>query len=79
MRIEGINALNIAMLTNPVSSNNASATTSANAQAEAQVQETQELMLKTLEFAFYKQQDMNVKLVRIVGDLYQGRNLDSMA
>ncbi|SDH85794.1 hypothetical protein SAMN04488510_1457 [Fervidobacterium changbaicum] len=41
-----------------------------------QVQQAKELMLRTLEFAFYKQQDMNLKLVRIAGELFQGKNLD---
>lgn len=45
-------------------------------QSQVQVQQVENLMLQVLEFAFYKQQDMNLKLVRIVGELYQGQNLD---
>lgn len=41
-----------------------------------QVEQAKELMLRTLEFAFYKQQDMNLKLVRIAGELFQGKNFD---
>ncbi|MGQ9856320.1 MAG: hypothetical protein ACUVQF_06250 [Fervidobacterium sp.] len=44
---------------------------------QAQVDQAKELMLRTLEFAFYKQQDMNIKLVRIAGELFQGKNIDT--
>jgi len=77
MRIEGTSAPDFAMFTAPVQ--NRSTSSASGAQAEAQVQKAQDAMMRTLEFAFYKQQDMNMKLVRVVGELYQGKNLDSMA
>jgi len=49
------------------------------AEVQAQMNQAKELMLRTLEFAFYKQQDMNLKLVRVVGALYQGQKLDTTA
>lgn len=48
-------------------------------QPQAQVQQAKDMMMQVLEFAFYKQQDMNLKLVRIVGELYQGKNIDVYA
>ncbi|MEJ5257560.1 MAG: hypothetical protein WHS64_04845 [Fervidobacterium sp.] len=51
--------------------------TSGVSDVQTQVNQAKELMLKTLEFAFYKQQDMNLKLVRIAGQLYQGQNIDT--
>ncbi|MEN3041821.1 MAG: hypothetical protein ABDH59_00705 [Fervidobacterium sp.] len=47
--------------------------------SQLQVQQTMDTMMQILEFAFYKQQDMNLKLVRIVGELYQGKKLDVLA
>lgn len=58
---------------------NTSAGVSSSARASEQVQQTKDMMLQLLEFAFYKQQDMNLKLVRVVGELYHGKNLDSYA
>lgn len=49
------------------------------AEVSSQVQQSKDMMLQLLEFAFYKQQNMNLKLVRIVGELYQGKNLDAYA
>jgi len=77
MRIEGTSMPSFAMYTAPVQ--NRSTSSASGAQAEAQVQKAQDAVMRTLEFAFYKQQDMNMKLVRVAGELYQGKNLDSMA
>ncbi|WP_448376713.1 hypothetical protein [Fervidobacterium sp.] len=48
-------------------------------ETQKQMTQAKELMLQTLEFAFYMQQNMNLKLVRIAGQLYQGQNLDTTA
>ncbi|MCX7653862.1 MAG: hypothetical protein N2Z58_04205 [Fervidobacterium sp.] len=48
-------------------------------ESQLQVQQAMNTMMQILEFAFYKQQDMNLKLVRIVGELYQGKKLDVLA
>jgi len=71
MRIEGTSAPNFAIFTAPVQ--NRSTSSASGAQAEAQVQKAQDAMMRTLEFAFYKQQDMNMKLVRVVGNFTKAR------
>ncbi|ABS60636.1 hypothetical protein [Fervidobacterium nodosum] len=79
MRIEGLGGIGV----NPYVYQNASVKRSeANPQiqqAQAQVQQSSDMMLKLLEFAFYKQNAMNLKLVRIAGELYQGKNFDALA
>ncbi len=79
MRIEGLNEIG----TNPYVYQSSSVRRSeANPQiqqAQAEVQQSSDMMLKLLEFAFYKQNAMNLKLVRIAGELFQGKNLNALA
>ncbi len=53
--------------------------TQQNTNPSVSVEQTKDLMLKTLEFAMYMQNSLNLKLVRIAGELYQGQNLDTLA
>ncbi|MGB9614876.1 MAG: hypothetical protein ACP5KD_05475 [Fervidobacterium sp.] len=74
MRIEGMDV-------NPYTLQNVYARKVANRDQSqtAQVQQIKDLTLQVLNFALYKQQDVNVKLVRIAGELFQGKNLDVTA
>ncbi|MFN3691382.1 MAG: hypothetical protein ACK4R7_00690 [Fervidobacterium sp.] len=78
MRVNGVNSIQFNSYLY-LKHLNTSSGVSSSAQATEQVQQSKDMMLQLLEFAFYKQQDMNLKLVRVVGELYQGKNLDSYA
>jgi len=77
MTISGVNSILTSVYHQmPVGVKGVSTSGTSVSDVNQQVEQAKELMLRTLEFAFYKQQDMNLKLVRIAGELFQGKNLD---
>ncbi|WP_448374777.1 hypothetical protein [Fervidobacterium sp.] len=77
MTISGVGSLNSVTLQPQIVSK--ANTPKPSEEIQTQMTQAKELMLQTLEFAFYMQQNMNLKLVRIAGQLYQGQNLDTTA
>ena len=70
MRINGLSSPAYKPIYNPVNvSQNVSNSTKSPVM-------TKEQMAQLLSFMTYKQNDMNLKLVRIAGELYAGKNID---